>query len=186
MTDPKHEELALAGIVSNPQPHSNKTCSCKSSTWRFTLSNSCHWFSRTCVFQFNRQFLWEKRCFEKQSVRCLSCIRKPDLHLGKTCFIKQVFRCVLRRWYCLFLRALRVCHLVCHESCFDKICAEIAACRRVLDSIFTFDTLYLSRFSTLHSCFPGCIPSVERLSNSVRYSLDFEHLQNDTDKDCPN
>ena len=41
-------------------------------------------------------------------------------------------------------------------------------------------------FSTSHSCFPGCIPSVERLSNSVRYSLDFEHLQNDTDKDCAN
>ena len=45
--------------------------------------------------------------------------------------------------------------------------------------------IYLD-FSTSHSCFPGCIPSVERLSNSVRYSLGFEHLQNDTDKDCAN
>ena len=41
--------------------------------------------------------------------------------------------------------------------------------------------IYLD-FSTSHSC----IPSLERLSNTVRYSLDFEHLQNDTDKDCAN
>ena len=43
--------------------------------------------------------------------------------------------------------------------------------------------IYLD-FSTSHSCFPGCIPSVERLSGSVKYCLDFEHLQNDTSKGC--
>ena len=43
--------------------------------------------------------------------------------------------------------------------------------------------IYLD-FSTLHSCRPGCFPSVERLSGSVKYCLDFEHLQNDTSKGC--
>ena len=111
-------------LLQIPNPHSNKTCSCKSSIWRCTLSNSCHWFSLMCVFQFNRQFLWEKRCFGKQCVRVLACIPKRDLHLGKTYFFKQVFCCVLRSWYCLFLKVLRVRHL---EKLF--CCCLLAFCQ---------------------------------------------------------
>ena len=158
-------------------------------------SNSCHWFSLMCVFQFNRQFFWEKRCFEKQCVRCLACIPQPDLHLGKT---KQVFCFDLRSWYCLFLKVLRVRHLekyfavclpavcqvrelprqnVCTNCCMSDVCEFWLQLSRLSHFI------YLD-FSTLHSCRPGCIPSVERLSSSVKYCLDFEHLQNDTSKGC--
>ena len=147
MTNSKHEELVLAwNCFKSPNPFRIKLVPAKVPFEDLLYRTHVIDLVGCVCLQFNRQFLWEKRCFEKQSVRCLSCIPKPDLHLGKTCFIKQVFRCVLRPSLCLFLRALRVCHLVCYESCFDKICAEIAACRRILDSIFTFVTLYLSRF----------------------------------------
>ena len=46
----------------------------------------------------------EKTAFEKQRVRFLVCIPKRELHFGKTYFFKQVFSCVLRSWYCLFLK----------------------------------------------------------------------------------
>ena len=75
-------------------------------------------------------------------------------------------------------------YVILYESCFDNICAEIAACLRVLASTFAFVTLHYLDFSTLHSCRPGCFPSVEKLSGSVKYCLDFEHLQNDTSKGC--
>ena len=179
MTDPKHEELVLDGIASIPNPHSNKTCSCKSSTRRFTLSNSCHWFSLMRVFQFNRQFLWEKRCFEKQCVRFLVCLPKRGLHLGKTYFFKQIFCSVLRSWYCSRLKVLRVHHL---EKIF--CCCLLAFCqlRELLrqnlcrnccmsaSSGFNFHvchTSFIQIFSISHSRFPGWVPSVERLWGSV-------------------
>ena len=117
---------------------------------------------------------------------------------GKNLVFKQGFCCVLRSWYCLILKVLRVLHLeqlfcccllafcqlrellrqnVCRNCCMSHVCEFWLQLSRLSHFI------YLD-FSISRSCFLGCIPSVERWSSSVKYSFDFEHLQNDTDKSC--
>ena len=68
-----------------------------------------------------------------------------------------LFYVVVRGWRCSLYIILKKYFAVVwllsvnYESCFDKNCAEIVACPRVLASMFTFVTLHLSRFFRYHT-----------------------------------
>ena len=195
---PNMKNWCLLELFQIPNPHSNKTCSCKNSIWRFTFIELMSLILSDVCFPMQSAIFVRKTVFWK-TVRALlglyttigSSFRENLLLQTSFLFwfmflILFVFEGAPCTSSCKIFCCLFACCLsstrVASTKCVHKLLP--VWCLRVLASTFAFVTLHYLDFSTLHSCRPGCFPRVERLSGSVKYCLDFEHLQNDTSKGC--
>ena len=120
---PNMKNWCLMECFKSPTPIGTKLVPAKVQVEDLLSSNSCHWFSLMCVFQFHRQFFCEKTVFWKTVRALLGLYTTSGSSSGKTYFFKQFFCFDLRSWYCLFLKALHVRHLEKYFAvCLPAVC----------------------------------------------------------------